>query len=317
VAESLSTIAATPIFLLSRRAVLATFDGLRSNVFSSAQLNVLIDNNKGAWIQHDSTSATVSTAIRDGSLIPIESPSTQVIVRALLSATQLKKVRLPFPHRADVRFTWGEVPTYELIQSLDHDGYFSHLTAMHLNGLTLQIPKTVYFNVEQPAAAGGGDLSQDRIDRVFKGKCRITTNFITFRNHKIYKLNGANTGRLGVLPIQTPEGEHLHVTNIERTLIDAVVRPVYAGGIAEVGDAFKAAVGRVSVKRIASYLRKLNYTYPYHQAIGFYLERADAFRASEIAIMRKFPMEFDFYLNYQIKNPVYNEKWRLWVPQRF
>jgi predicted transcriptional regulator of viral defense system len=181
----------------------------------------------------------------------------------------------------------------------------------------MQIPKTIYFNVEQPASPGGGDLSQERIDRVFKGRCRVTTNFITFRNLKIYKLNGANTERLGVVPIQTSEGENIHATNVERTLIDAVVRPIYAGGIAEVGEAFKAAAGRVSVKRIASYLRKLNYTYPYHQAIGFYLERAGDYKEAEIALMRKFPMEFDFYLNYQIKNPVHNEKWRLWVPQRF
>jgi predicted transcriptional regulator of viral defense system len=188
---------------------------------------------------------------------------------------------------------------------------------MHLHGLTDQVPKTIYFNVEQPASGGGGKLTQEGINRAFQAKCRTSNNVITFRDVRICRLNGGNTHQLGVIDFKTDSGEKIRVTDIERTLIDAVVRPVYAGGIGEIAEAFRIAADRISIKRAAEYLRKLNFTYPYHQVIGFYLERAGVYKASQIDLMRKFPIEFDFYLNYQIKNPVYNERWKLFVPQRF
>ena len=113
------------------------------------------------------------------------------------------------------------------------------------------------------------------------------------------------------------DGSPLRITNIERTLIDATVRPVYAGGVAQVAEAFRAAAGRLSVNRIAAYLRKLRFTYPYHQSIGFYLERAGTYKASQIELLREFPVEFDFYLTYQMRDPDYNKRWRLYVPKGF
>ena len=69
-----------------------------------------------------------------------------------------------------------------------------------------------------------------------------------------------------------PDYGPLRFTNLERTLIDAAVRPVYAGGVFEVRKAYQLAKEKVSVNRLAALLQKLNYIYPYHQAIGFYLE---------------------------------------------
>jgi hypothetical protein len=303
--------------MLSIPKVEATFRTTRQRIFTSLEIAQFIDRHIEAWVVFRSDGNGKPQTKRESVLIPLDSPRQTNILKVLLARTKLRKERLAFPYRAETRFTWGEVPTYALIQSLNEDGYFSHYTAMHFHGLSEQIPKTIYFNIEQPASSGGGTLSQEGIDRAFKGKCRVSTNVVALRDTRIHKLNGGNTGRLGVVPFTTEGGEQIRITNIERTLIDAVVRPVYAGGVAEVAAAFRAAAKLVSVKRLASYLRKLNYTYPYHQAIGYYLDRAGVFNESDINLLRKLPIEFDFYLNYQIKNPAYNEKWRLWVPQRF
>jgi AbiEi antitoxin C-terminal domain len=311
------TIHTEPILALSTTRIETTFRGSRRKIFSSSEIGRFIDQNSDAWLVTTPNGKGKPPSNRKGHLIPINSDGQTTILNALLQHTKLKRVGMPFPYRTETRFTWGDAPTYELIQSLDTNGYFSHYTAMHLHGLTDQIPKTIYFNVEQPASAGGGTLSQQGIDRAFRGKCRVSNNVITFRDFRICRLNGGNTHQLGVVDFKTDDGEKIRITDIERTLIDAVVRPIYAGGIGEVAAAFREAAGRISVKKLADYLRKLNFTYPYHQAIGFYLEHDGKYTAADIKRMQRIPIEYDFYLNYQLKNPAHNEKWRLFTPQRF
>ena len=87
-------------------------------------------------------------------------------------------------------------------------------------------------------------------------------------------ISGKNTNRLGVEEIVGPNSERLQVTNLERTLIDIVVRPAYAAGIIEVIKAYRAAKDRMSVNKLLEILKKLDYVYPYHQAIGFLMQQA-------------------------------------------
>jgi predicted transcriptional regulator of viral defense system len=221
------------------------------------------------------------------------------------------------PYRPTVRYCWGNVPTLEIVQSLRPDGYFSHFTAVELNGLTEQIPKTVYLNFEQKLSGGGGHLTQEGINRAFRSKCRVSSNLTTFRDLRICIVNGQNTHQLGVSNIETGDGSKLRVTNIERTLIDITVRPVYSGGPFEVARAFKLAHGQLSVNRLVSYLRKLNFTYPYHQAIGFYLDRTGLYSTAQLDLLRQFEMEHDFYLAHKIEETDYIAAWRLFVPKGF
>ena len=59
-------------------------------------------------------------------------------------------------------------------------------------------------------------------------------------------------------------------------MIDIAVRPVYGGGVYEILAAYRAALDRIDVDRVVEYLTSLGHMYPYHQAIGFYLQRAGA-----------------------------------------
>ncbi len=297
---------------LSKQYVLKTSKELSGKVYTRAELIRVISENIESWI----VEAQDEISIDDESKIVIESNTQTAILAALLKHTDLQSIPLPFPYRTVHRFSWGHASTFRILQSVDTEGYFTHYTAMQIHGLTDQIPKTIYFNVEQPATGGGGSLSQEGIDRAFRGKCRVSNNVIQFRNLTVCKLNGQNTGQLGVVST-TVESEALRVTNLERTLIDATVRPIYAGGVAEVAEAFKNAADRVSVNKLVSYLKKLNYTYPYHQAVGYYLSRAGVFKQSQIDLLKQLPIDFDFYLNYQMKNPDYNEEWRLFIPKGF
>jgi len=292
---------------LSKRAVKTTFEKNGRKIWSRTMLFKLIDENVDIWkTKENSPGAIAATGL-----------SQTRVLNAILKETSLQQIKLDFPYRKVTRYLWGKASTYDIVQSVDEQGYFSHYTAMQVHDLTDQIPKSLYFNVEQPATGGGGSLTQGGIDRAFKGKCRVTNNVIKFRDTTIYKINGQNTGRLGVMSTTTDDGSEIQVTNIERTLIDIAVRPIYSGGIAEVATAYREAADRVSGNRLVTYLKSLNYTYPYHQIIGFYMDKAGNYKESQMSRLQKIPVEFDFYLTYKIKNPNFNEKWRLYIPKGF
>lgn len=276
----------------------STFESLPKRVFSQSELTEILSAHRSAWRLAESTT-------RDR------------FIGFLTEGGKLHQHRFELPYRPTTRFTWGEVGHFEVIQSVNLHGYFSHYSALVLHQLTEQDPKTIYFNVEQPAEGGGGTLTQAGIDRAFRGKCRTSKNIATVGQRELCMLNGKNTGELGVTQGEFELGRGLRVTNIERSLIDATVRPIYAGGVGEVAKAYQLAASRVSLPRLAAYLRELGHLYPYHQAVGFYLERTGAFKPSELDRFREFGIEFNFYLDYSMKSPKYIESWRLFVPQGF
>jgi predicted transcriptional regulator of viral defense system len=231
---------------------------------------------------------------------------------------KLKSVRFEFPARPVLRYLQRDLSVYQVALSLKENSYFCHHTAMYFHGLTEQMPKTVYLNNEQtPKPQYPMSLSQEGIERAFRGKPRVSNNIAQFRGFKICILNGKFSEGLGIVNLRVPEGEEIvPATGLERTLIDITVRPFYAGGESEVLKAFRKAKGKVSIKKLVGMLEKLDYVYPYHQAIGFYLERSGVFSDQAIKPLRDIEMRFDFYLTYRMKEMDYSEKWRLYYPKR-
>ena len=243
--------------------------------------------------------------------------SQQEFIEFLSESGHLASYPLKFPHRSHLRYTWGTVNLAEVVQSLNTQGYFSHFTALQHHSLTEQLPKTIYFNIEQRLTGGGTEPSQRGIDQAFQRKCRVSQNFVTIDNWTIRLLNGRNTGELGVIQTEADVGASLRYTDTERTLIDVTVRPVYSGGPFQVAEAFEAAEPVLNVKRLVGYLRKLNFTYPYHQAIGYYMDRSGKYAPDQLAMLRDFEMRYDFYLDYGLKQTDYIKDWRLHVPKGF
>jgi hypothetical protein len=241
-------------------------------------------------------------------------------IRFLADAGKLTEIVFPFPkpYKREIRYTWGQPSLYQVIQTLKPRCYFSHYTAVKLHGLTEQLPKTFYLNVEQKnASISSGGLTQKSIDNAFRNNPRVSGNAADTKDFRVVIIGGKNTGNLGVIAEKViPDAGTLRFTNLERTLIDIAVRPIYAGGVFEVGKAYELAKERVSVNRLAAMLQKLAFTYPYHQAIGFYLERAGC-KPEALALLRQLPMEFDFYLTHKMGETDYVKEWRLHVPKGF
>ncbi len=279
--------------------IIKLFENNQQNVFDLKEMKRILAENRSFW------RLAISMSFRD-------------FIKYLLDNTKLEREDFNFSYRPITRYTWEKVSLYELLLTLKPNSYFSHYTAMFFHGLTDQSPKMIYLNAEQEAKPRSkGQLTQEGIDRAFSRPTRLSKNLARYGDHSIRLLNGMFTDNLGVTTLQTAEGETIHVTDIERTLIDITVRPEYAGGVFEVLEAFKRAKEFVSINRLSAQLKRIGYVYPYHQAIGFYLERAGGYSESQVRLLRKLPIKHKFYLLHQIKDSDYSERWRLYFPKGF
>ena len=244
----------------------------------------------------------------------------EMTLEELLEAKTLRKLEL-LPedprYKPITRYTANDCTPLEIASSLKSSGFFSHATAAFLHGLTDVVPKVFYINHEQsPKPAPASPLRQSTIDNAFQRKQRLSRYIFRNDSARFVLLNGKNTKRLGVISMTGPDGSKYKVTDLERTLVDCVVRPAYSGGIVQVLESFEQAGGRLDCKRLSKTLAKLNYRYPYHQAIGFLLERA-GFTTKDTKPFKDLGQEFSFYLSYGVKNPVLDRSWNLFIPKGF
>jgi hypothetical protein len=236
----------------------------------------------------------------------------------MLENTCLQRIRLSFPHRTFVGYSWGDAPIFDQIFFFWPSCYLSHTVPAYLHRL-LGDPTDIYINVEQSLAGIDGILSQDSIDRAFRKPQRMPTKITQIGDRRLLLMNGRNTWNLGIQEMRiesenVSDARVVRTTSLERTLIDLAVRPAYVGGPKNVMRAYELAGKRIDVPLIAALLQQLRYTYPFEQAIGFYLESGAGFSSKELALVGKPPFKFDFYLSHGMKETRYIEKWMLHVP---
>jgi hypothetical protein len=186
-----------------------------------------------------------------------------------------------------------------------------------LHGLSELSTKTIYVNVEQSTKPSSDTpLTQEAITRAFSGKQRQSKLIYDCNGASVVLIAGKNTNRLAVEETVGPKSELLQVTNLERTLIDLVVRPTYAGGISQVYKAYRAAKDRVSIDQLLAILHTLDYVYPYHQSIGF-LMQTTGYPESSYVKLRAPGLNYDFYLAHALQKPEYSQDWRVFYPKDF
>lgn len=240
------------------------------------------------------------------------------ILGKLRDAGAVAEIVLRSPDYSPIRrYAVGEPTPFELGLSLRGRAYLSHAAAVFLLGLNDQIPKTLYVNKEQsPKPVPSTPLAQDRIDRAFRNSPR-RSNYVYRHGETHYVLlSGKNTGDFGVEERSGPSGEPLRVTGLERTLVDIAVRPAYSGGVYQVLEAYRTAADRLSMPKLLETLDRLDYVYPYHQVIGYYLEKA-GLPETETKTFKDRGLAWDFYLTHGLRDAEIVPAWRLYIPRGF
>ena len=276
--------------------IIACIDKQAQSVFKKSELTKILSRHRANWRLAEATTG-------------------KDFVAFLCDKAYLQEIQLPFPSREEIRYIWRQAADYEVALSLREHSYLSHFTAVYLHGLTEAIPKTIYVNFEQKKKpTGKSGLTQDGIDAAFGRAHRLSKSTAEYNGKTICILNGKNTGEAGVEIAQGPSGETIRTTCVERTLIDIAVRPAYAGGVNEILQAYIGAKDKVSVNYLCAILKTANYIYPYHQAIGFLMERA-GYDDADLRLLEKIDMKYDFYLAYQMRDKEYSKRWRLYYPK--
>ena len=283
---------------IAKHAIFDKLSGATEKVYSQASLANLLRRQRNSWdlAAHTNVHDFISFLMKEGML-------------------RAHNFRSKEYGRQLIRYSWGDVPFLQLALSLNGRGYFCHGTAVSLHRLTKLDKKMIYLNVEQSIKPSGeGSLSQEAIDRAFSGRQRQSKLIYKYRDMSVVMISGKNTARLGVEDMKITSADTAQVTNLERTLIDVTVRPAYAGGPSEVLRAYRTARSRMSVDRLLFILKKLDYVYPYHQAIGFLMQKA-GYAEKSYAKLRAFGLHHDFYLAHGLQVRRYSEEWRLFYPK--
>lgn len=195
---------------------------------------------------------------------------------------------------------------YEIAQAYARYYYFSHQSALHIHGLDNSAHHILYLSEENILASSpSGNLKQSTIDQAFSKPQRMTTKFKKFGGLTINFLKGQSPDHMNTIK------DNLRVSDIEKTLIDITVRPSYSGGSKNILKSFKNALTLMDPEKLIHYYKKLSFAYPYYQSLGFYLENSGYDKASFSELL-KFNRTFKFYLDYEISDPKYCEKWKIY-----
>jgi hypothetical protein len=234
----------------------------------------------------------------------------------LTTETPFVEIAINLPSKQFTRYWWKGPDVYDAVIIVNPKAYFSHHTALYFHNLIEDEPDIVYLNNEQESTGDVvGTMEQGAIDRTFLRPVRQSNCRTQYGDKTICVLSGKNTEQAGVINYKHGRDQPLRITNLERTLIDITVRPVYSGGVDVVSEAFKKAADRISIDKLISMLKRINHKYPYHQALGFYLERFAGFDRSALQPLRALGLKYDFYLDYQMQDIAYSADWRINYPK--
>lgn len=187
----------------------------------------------------------------------------------------------------------GETPLheYEIAAKLIEPYAISHISAFKYHELTDQLPRDVYILTETNRT-----LSK-KISKDIKIR-EISYYIVQIQPSQFFGFKKSWIGK-----------SRLIVTDLERTLLDGLIKPKYCGGIREVIHAFELSKDKVNYHRIIEYSLKLDTSIS--KRLGWVLETLSVEKKILVPLMNR---EFKGYVKLDSSGQNighYNKKWQI------
>lgn len=219
-----------------------------------------------------------------------------------------------------------QVSSYAIALSLSPHTYVSHYSALYLQNLTLNVPKPLYIKkkaTKSKAFHEAEKLSQSQVDEAFAAPVKTTKNIYTFnyegKMREVYLLEKSAAIDNGITKISAPHAPSgIPLSGIEKTLIECVIKPNYAGGTQEVMAAFRAAKDRLKVLRMMQLVEKGGYSLPYGKNILFYMDRAGYTEQQKDLVRQRLTPEtkqLNSYLEKSMRDPAFDTNIGVYYPK--
>lgn len=197
----------------------------------------------------------------------------------------------------------------QILQEANPWAVFSHATAIAHHGLTHDIPKQLtanYFTSRQLTRIPLGTTPEDWIELEMPIGSRprqiggVSVNWVRTKESLDFGYC-----------VSSSQGIPIYVTDIERTLVDAIRAPAKCGGIQSTLHAWKHAMDHLDVKRLIHYTERFENAV-LRQRVGFLLElfgiREPAMEAWRTSLLRGGSMRLVAEAPY---SSIYSERWNL------
>lgn len=226
---------------------------------------------------------------------------------------QISKNSDPTRHNVSTQLAaaWAHAPT----------GCYCHLTSVFFHALTQQIPQKVFIrrrDIAPRKTKRPGKLSDSQIRSQFIKPQKVTGKRVPLPGGECVLISGYKNDQTGVIPVSNEFRafpEDARITDLERCLIDAVVAPHYNGGIMSLPALFGEASNQLDIQTLISHYRELEFLYPFHQTIGFFLDHSGQ-KETATGWRDAFSPTHRFFVDKNAKtNWLYDSKWQVHYPK--
>ncbi len=222
----------------------------------------------------------------------------------------------------DFRSLNKEPSILELLEGVCNSGakyYLSHQSALYFNELIEQRPLNYYISREsKDRKKGEKDTYNPRlIKQSFMKSHRVTSKYFSYEGYKSYILEKQDLKNTGVIEKRVKDQDKyisIRMTDVERTLLDAVIAPQYSGGILTTINCFEKA--EINLKYLFQLYSIYSPFYPYWQALGLILEKLKGSEVGYIWDSFFSDQKKEFYLDRKFRSSwLYSDKWQIHYPK--
>ena len=202
-----------------------------------------------------------------------------------------------------------DIPDETLLLSLKKRAFLSMSSSLNYQGLSSYRDDFVFISQEQSPKEdyNHSKLTQEAIDNAFSKDYRRTKKVGKYNNKHIVFLEPKNTKEFGVIEING-----IKVSSVSRALVEMVVNVQYFRNTKELISVFKKIKSNIDIDEVFDIVEKFDFIYPYHQSIGYILEKI-GFKREKLYKFKECVSKLNFYTDKKQDNYKYIAYWKMYV----